>query len=109
MNAGRLRHRVVVESVTRTMDAMSQPVETWSIYATLWANIQPLMGRDFIAAQAANSEVTAKIETRYKSGIAPTMRIRHDTVIYKILGIENESAANRRLYFFVREQPQGST
>ena|SRR3989338_7793813 len=109
MKAGALRHRVVVEQVSRAADAMGQGTETWTTYATLWADIQPLRGREFIAAQAANSEVTAKIITRYKSGISPKWRLKYGTQLYTILEIINPGMRNRELQFMVKEQPQSAT
>lgn len=109
MAAGKLRHRLVFEQATITRDAMNESVKTWATFATLWGNVQPLRGREFFAAQAANSEVTAKIETRYKAGILATMRIRHGSRIYEIEGMENEGMRNRRLFFMVKEQPQSAT
>jgi len=109
MESGRLRHRVVVEQVALSGDAMSQPTETWTTYATLWADIQPLRGREFIAAQAANSEVTVKVITRYKSGISPKWRLKYGTQIYLILEIVNPGMKNKSLEFMCKEQPQSAT
>lgn len=109
MDAGKMRHRLVFEQATRTSNALNEGVPTWATFATLWGNVQPLRGREFFAAQAANSEVTAKIETRYKAGIKADMRIKQGTRIYEIVSMENEGMRNRKLFFMVKEQPQSAT
>lgn len=109
MKAGALRHRVIVEQVSRAADAMGQGTETWTTYATLWMDLQPLRGRELIAAQASNSEITLKAASRYKSGITPAMRLHHGAAIYTILEIINPGMRNRELQFMVKEQPQSAT
>jgi len=109
MEAGRLRHRVIVEQVSLTADAMGQGTETWTTYTTLWMDLQPLRGRELIAAQAVNSEITVKAISRYKSGISPTMRLKHGTAIYTILEIVNPGMRNISLEFMAKEQPQSAT
>jgi len=109
MESGRLRHRVIIEQVARSADALGEGAETWTTYATLWANIEPLRGREFFAAQAANSEVTARITMRYRAGISPKWRIKHGTAVYRIIEILNIGMRNRELQFMVSEQPQSVT
>lgn len=109
MEPGRLRHRVIVEQVSRIPDTMGQGTETWTTFTTLWADIQPLRGRELFEAQKSASEVTAKIITRYRAGISPTWRLKYGNIVYKILGIVNPGMKNERLEFMVKEQPQSAT
>ena len=57
--------------------------------------IEPLSARAFIAAQAAQSEVTGQLVMRYRPSLQvdSTMRIRHGGKIYNIEGVlpDNES------------------
>lgn len=107
MEPGRLRHRVVIEQSTLTADALGQAVEAWTTYATMWAEIKPLKGRQLEAAQAANSEVTARVTMRYVSGVSPKWRLRHGTTVYRIVGeIINPNMMNKTLEFMVTQQPQ---
>lgn len=109
MESGRLRHRVVIEQVSLAGDAMGQPTETWTTYATVWADVQPLRGRQFFEAQKSASEVTAKIITRYRSGISPKWRIKHGSTYYSIVEIINPGMKDKVLEFMVKEQPQSAT
>ena len=65
MQAGKLRHRVVVETNTRTQDAQGQPVASWATAATVWASIEPLSGAERLQGAEVESTVTHRITMRY--------------------------------------------
>ena len=87
MRAGKLRHKVTIQAPGLTQDPVSgEMVAGWSDFASVWASVEPLSARDFIAAQANQSEITARIVIRYREGILPTMRILHRGKVYAIQG-----------------------
>lgn len=55
---------------------------SWSDIATVWAAIEPLSAREFIAASATQSQIDARIVIRYRAGLTPDMRIIHGAKIY---------------------------
>jgi SPP1 family predicted phage head-tail adaptor len=62
--------------------------ESWSdAFGYLSAAIEPLSGRDLIAAQAVQSEVTTRIRLRHRPGILSSMRVRHRETIYNIKAV----------------------
>lgn len=79
MKAGRLRHRVDIEERTQVQDPNTgAPVEKWVSFASnVPAAIEPLSAREFVASQAVNSEVSARITLRWRPGLRDTMRIVH--------------------------------
>jgi SPP1 family predicted phage head-tail adaptor len=88
MQAGKLRHRVTFQSPSITQDPVTgAAVEDW---VTTWdavpASVEPLSMKDMIASQAVQSELTARIVIRYRTGVLPTMRILHRSMIYSIEG-----------------------
>ncbi len=88
LSAGRLRHRVRLESLTLTQDAETgAPIETWSASATVWAAIEPLSVRDFLSADSRQSQVTARITLRPVTGLNETWRVVHGSKVYQIVGI----------------------
>ena len=62
-------------------------VETWQDVANVWASIEPLSVREFIASQAVQAEITARAVIRYRADIDATMRLIHRGKIYNIIGI----------------------
>ena len=95
--AHRLRHRITIERKTAGADAWGQPVETWETVAIAPAEVWPLSGREYIAAQAEQAGVTTKITIRYQAGIEPAMRVTHDGKTYNIRAVLPDPTARRHL------------
>ena len=79
IKAGELRHRVTVQSFVsggRDDDGFDLPSE-WIDYKKIWAKITPLSTKDLLSAQAADSEITARMKVRYRTGldVDTTMRV----------------------------------
>lgn len=86
LSAGRLRHRVLIEQYVLALDSngdVAQDPDTgettgsWQELATVWAAIEPLSAREFLAAQATQSQVTARIVIRHRSDLDASMRLVH--------------------------------
>lgn len=88
MRAGALRQRVTIEQPGLTQDPVTgEMIAGWTVFADkVPASVESLSARDFIAAQANQSEITARIVIRYREGILPTMRILHRGKVYAIQG-----------------------
>ena len=102
MQTGRLDQRVTIERFTSTTDAWGGTVEAWSPLATVWAGVEPLVGREYFAADAAQSEVTAKIRMRYRPGITPQDRVVHKGRNYNIVSVIDVRSAGRELVLMVK-------
>ncbi|WP_300747492.1 phage head closure protein [Pseudomonas sp.] len=88
MRAGELRHRVELQRPLFTQDPVTgEMTPTWLEVARLYASIEPLSARDFLAASAAQSKVSARVVIRYRAGVDSTMRIIHRDKIYNIEGV----------------------
>ena len=88
MQAGRLRHRVEIQSLVPVQDATTGVVtETWETFATVWADVRPASVREFIAAGIAESKVTGKVMIRYRPDVKPSMRIVHGAQVLNIEGV----------------------
>lgn len=87
VRSGRLNCRIIVEQATETPDGVNDPVRTWSTYATRWASVEPLNGREFFAAKQEQSEITTRIRMRYDTitrAITAKMRIVYENRIFEI-------------------------
>lgn len=89
IKAGRLRHRVDIQSRSNVQDPITGEITvTWvNTWTAVPAAIEPLSAREFIAAQAVQSAVTARITLRYRAGLDASMRIVHNGTIYNIAGV----------------------
>lgn len=77
LTAGLLRHCVDIQDVSYEQDSETgEMTPTWSTaHAQVWCSIEALSVRDFIASQAAQSEVVARITIRHIAGLTDTMRL----------------------------------
>lgn len=104
MKAGNLRFRAILEQATETRDSVGAVVQTWAAVATVWADIEPLYGRELIAAQQVTSDMTARIRMRWRAGVTPKMRIKQGARIFDILSVINLGQLNRELELMVKER-----
>lgn len=96
MQAGKLRHRVIIQEPIETKGQMGEIVTTWQ---TRWdkvpAAIENLRGNKFFAAQQINSNVVAEITIRWREGVTDKMRVLHESPPrsgwYDVYGIEGMS------------------
>ncbi len=97
MKAGDLDQRVTVERFTATYDELGQPIETWAPLFTCWAAVEPLTGREYLAAQAAVSEVTARIRMRFRPWMTAQDRVIHNGTTYGIESLVDVRSDHREL------------
>jgi SPP1 family predicted phage head-tail adaptor len=83
MNAGRLRHRLLIQELVR--DPAVGGVDTYQTHVTVWGEMRPTSGRELVAAQAENAEISALFTIRYLRGIRPTMRILFEGRTFQIV------------------------
>ena len=103
MKAGQLDQRVTVERLQGGFDELGQPLpDTWAPLFTCWAAVEPLTGREYLAAQAAVSEVTAKIIMRYRPGITPADRVNHSGQVYGIEAVIDVHSSRRELHLMCK-------
>ena len=103
MKAGALDQRIVIERLVEGYyDELGQPINDWLPIVQTWAHVQPLTGRDFIAAQAAMSEVKLKIIMRYRPGITPADRVSHNGQVYGIEAVIDVHSSRRELHLMCK-------
>jgi SPP1 family predicted phage head-tail adaptor len=87
MRSGDLRHRIAIQTNTPVANSFNEMVDTWTTYATVWAEISPLTGTKYFADKQANSDVSGIVRIRYRSDIVPTMRLLFGTRVFQIVSI----------------------
>lgn len=93
MRAGDLRHRIQFQKLEPGIDPETQEPTpgSWVDVVKLWAAIEPLSARDFVAAQAVQSEVVGRIVIRRRSDITASMRGLYRGQIFNIQGVLPDS------------------
>jgi SPP1 family predicted phage head-tail adaptor len=97
MKAGQLDQRVTVERFTSTEDELGQPIETWAPLFSCWAAVEPLTGREYLAAASLVSEVTARIRMRFRPWMTAQDRVVHNGTTYGIESLVDVRSDHREL------------
>lgn len=105
MRAGPLDRRIVIKAPVTTSDAMGGPVVTYTTLATVWAEKKDTGGREFMAAQQVNAEVTTQFRIRYRSDVTPEHRVTCDGLDYDILYV-NELGRRDGLMLMARARAE---
>lgn len=104
MEAQRYRHRVEIQESVEAQDPVTGGISTY--WATVYldtdtpldsvpAEVLTGPGRELVAADAKQAEVSARIQMRWFPGLLPTMRILWDGNPYEIISIETDATARR--------------
>lgn len=95
MRSGKLRQRITIQ---RRDDSSSNwgGTSTWGTYATVWASIENMRGKEGINLNRIRSESTHIIIFRYIAGVNNSMRIVFQNKTYDIVFV-NEDIKNGKL------------
>ena len=103
MRAGKLRHRLIIESPQRASDGAGGAVVTWTQVASIWAHVTPVSARELRSAGQRAEKLTHRITLRYRSGINATMRLVGEGRVFNIDAIINEDERDHWLVCFCVE------
>ncbi len=104
--AGRLRHRVVLQSASGTADAGGGETVAWETFATVWAEIEPLKATEGEPADHAVARATFRITMRWRDDVAGGMRILHAGRVLRIAAAADPDETRRLLVVTaVEERP----
>jgi SPP1 family predicted phage head-tail adaptor len=103
MNVGKLRKRVQLQHLARNQDSFGEAVPSYSTYATVWASVEPLQGRELEHAQQISAEVTHRVTIRYNAAVTPEHRVLYGTRILEIEAVINPEERNEYLVLMCKE------
>ena len=104
MNAGRLDKRISIERhEVEQDDETGEVIDRWIPTYSVWAAIEPLQGREFIAAMSVHAERTIRIRLRYLPGIVPTMRVVYQGRVFSLTAVINVREENVELQLMALE------
>ena len=103
MRAGKLKTKILIERITETANQFGEPIKSWTTFVTAWAEIRPLIGREFFASKQIDSEITAEIRIRYIAGITTKMRVNNSGQLFNVKSVINPQNARKELVLKVVE------
>lgn len=77
MQSGKLRDRVSLVSITWNRNQYAEPVAVPTTYATVWAEVKDLSGRELFQARQVNSEVTVNVRIRRRTDVTSRHQIAY--------------------------------
>lgn len=108
MDIGRMNRRITLQYQNGwDVDDEGNATPQWDDFATVWANIRPLRGREYFEAAAVNAETTVKMLIRYRPGITPDMRVVYNGRIYNIQAVIDVYEGRRQLELMCKEVQAG--
>jgi len=75
INPRLLDQRITLQQRVAGRDALGQATSVWADVATVWARAEPLRGREYLAAEQAQSEVSVRFRIRWREGVTSGMRV----------------------------------
>lgn len=96
--ASHLTQRVTLQrNASSAVDAYGQPTTTWGTYATVWASVRPLSGREQEIGAARGAVISHRVRLRYRAGVEHGDRIRLDGRVLEIASVRNIDEAKVEL------------
>ena len=92
MHAGKLRTRVIIQKPSESQSASGEVTTTWATLAASWANIEPVSGRELLAADQMQATSRVRVRMRYLPGLTNECRIywpNHTLEVNEIVDVES--------------------
>lgn len=104
--AGRFRHLMQVYQPVNppTPDAYGPGAPVPSLVATRHVAIEPLVGRELLAAQQIQADVTHRISMRYLAGVKPKWYGVYQGRTFNFLSVRNFEERNIELEILAKEE-----
>ena len=87
MKIGGMRYRIELQRNVSKKDAEGFTQNIWQTEHTVWADIVPVSGREFLQSGTETAEVTFKIYIRWIENVDADMRVKCGNDIYLITAV----------------------
>jgi SPP1 family predicted phage head-tail adaptor len=103
MQVGKLRHSIKLQHRTESQAPDGSVTYTWTTYATVWAAIKPISGKEAFIAEQAKVDADYEITIRYNSAVISTDRVLFGARIFDINYPKNIEERNEWLILLCKE------
>lgn len=102
---GKMRHQIFLQEDRGTAQTASgQHVDDWQTYATSWASVEPVTGRDFWNGQQVAEVVCSHvIKMYYRPNVKPQDRVIHKGRVFNVAYAHDLEEQQRELTLYCRE------
>tara|TARA_R110000751_G_scaffold23055_4_gene64243 strand:- start:1700 stop:2026 length:327 start_codon:yes stop_codon:yes gene_type:complete len=102
--AGKLRHRVSIQTESTAVDTYGEPTASWSTDATVWASIEPTSGNEVSIGEGQAGIITHRIFMRYTANASPKKRLLFGSRIFGIVTVLNHEERNEFMQLQCKEE-----
>lgn len=103
IGAGRLTHRIEIQTATKIADGRGGNTTTWAKLADVWARVRPLAAQDAFFAQSVQQEVTSVVDLRFVSGVVTGCRVLFRDRTLNVVGVYDPGENRRELRLACKE------
>lgn len=109
MRAGQLRHRVTIQRIVLTRATDGGAPGTPVTVSEVWANVEPLSGKEYFQASQRQMELTHQVTLRYDPNLLlrPTMQVVFEGRVFDIQVIRHVNERHREVQLMCRELVNG--
>lgn len=84
MKIGDLRHRITFQKEVKVPDGYKGFTVSWQDVVTIWAQVDPLSGREYFYSHQIKNVVSHRVRIRYRTDVNEEMRIKCGDRHFKI-------------------------
>lgn len=88
---------MTLQQAARAPDGQGGATVTWSDVATVFANVQPLVGQEAVVSRQLQDSLTHKVTMRWRGGVKAAMRLKWGTRLFNIREVRNIDERNHVL------------
>ena len=104
VRAGRLRHRVAIQSQSTTLDGYGESTGSWATDNTVWAAVEPVSGSERDIGEGRTGVVSHRVVMRYLSTVSPKKRLLFGSRVLNIDSVLNVDERDERMSLFCVEE-----
>ncbi|MBN8727591.1 MAG: phage head closure protein [Xanthomonadales bacterium] len=93
--AQQLAHQIDLQKQVTIVNEYGEQETVWQTYASPFARVDPLVGREYFAAQQTQSENSVKFTLRWRDDVKPSDRILYRGAEYDITSVMDVGGRHR--------------
>ena len=101
------RHKIIIQTPTRTANAYGEPVETFATFAERYAKIKSVTGREVFNGTQEVNEYPVMFSLRYDAttkAVTEKMRVSFDSKYYDIEAVVNYNELNEEIHVYAKNR-----
>ena len=90
MPLGKMRHRVNIQTISRSADALGGNAHSYSTTIAVWGMVEPLVGNERVEGGQIENRQRYKFTLRHNSNLTTDDRLNYDSKDFRILSIQKK-------------------